>query len=99
LSPVRYRSKVKLLDGNIFPEYDCMWQMASFGPVLATKMSISSTLSLPWGLGAAGAETVKQAVDSDNAEGEVRTLMLLLAVYSELLPISLTRPDQVVGGW
>ncbi len=43
--------------------------MAKFGPVLATKMSVSSTLSLPWGLGAAGAETVKKGVDSDNAEG------------------------------
>lgn len=57
--------------------YDLTAQMASFGPVLATKMSISSTLSLPWGLGAAGAETVKQAVDSDNAEG-VATMTVIM---------------------
>ena len=49
--------------------YDFTAQMLSFGPVLATKMSFYSTLSLPWGLGAAGAETVKRGVDTDNAEG------------------------------
>lgn len=56
--------------GSSFKQlYTITAQMIGFGPVLATKMSISSTLSLPWGLGAAGAETVKQGVDSDNAEG------------------------------
>ena len=49
--------------------YQLSAQMASFGPVLATKMSVLSTVSLPWGLGAAGAETVKQGVDSGNPEG------------------------------
>lgn len=49
--------------------YDITAQMLSFGPVLATKMSFYSTLSLPWGLGAAGAETVKRGVDTDNADG------------------------------
>lgn len=55
--------------GRLGLAYDFAWQMASFGPVLATKMSIYSTLSLPWGLGAAGAETVKQGVDAGDAEG------------------------------
>lgn len=50
--------------------YDFTWQMASFGPFLATRMSIYSAISLPWGLGAAGAETVKQGVDSGNADGD-----------------------------
>ena len=50
--------------------YDISAQMVSFGPVLAAKMSFYSSLNLPWGLGAAGAETVKRGVDSDNAEGE-----------------------------
>ena len=50
--------------------YDITAQMVGFGPILATKMSIYSSLSIPWGLGAAGAETVKRGVDTENAEGK-----------------------------
>ena len=68
--------------------YQLSAQMASFGPVLATKMSVLSTVSLPWGLGAAGAETVKQGVDSGNPEGALlsHSCHLLLAVPCFCIP-------------
>lgn len=56
-------------------------QMLGFGPVLATKMSMYSTISLPWGLGAAGAETVKRGVDTDNTEGACCRSPSHLALY------------------
>lgn len=50
--------------------YDLSLQMARFGPYLAVKMSTASVFALPWGIGVAGAESVKQGVDTGNEEGE-----------------------------
>ena len=71
--------------------YQLSAQMASFGPVLATKMSVLSTVSLPWGLGAAGAETVKQGVDSGNPEGALLLQMLLALECPLYADAALTR--------
>ena len=59
---------VLILDGLV--------QLARFGPMLSTKMAVYSTAALPWGLGAAGAEGVKQGVDSEDAEGINPCLLL-----------------------
>ena len=68
--------------------YDITAQMAGFGPILATKMSVYSSLSLPWGLGAAGAETVKRGVDTDNAEGSIlQSPMKFKSNSPEVLPL------------
>ena len=45
-------------------------QMARFGPTLAFRMSFFSVRTLPWGIGAAGAESVKEGVHSGNEEGK-----------------------------
>lgn len=61
--------------------YDLCLQMANFGPYLAFKMSSSSVLALPWGIGVAGAESVKQGVDTGNADG---TALELASQYTAL---------------
>ena len=51
--------------------YDLTLQMARFGPYLALRMSLYSIRALPWGIGSAGAESVKEGVDSGNEEGKL----------------------------
>lgn len=49
--------------------YNISFQLIRFGPRLSARITLSSLSSLPDGLAAAGAESVKQGVDSDDAQG------------------------------
>ena len=51
-------------------------QMIRFGPVIASRMTIMTLYSLPHGLAAAGAESVKEAVDHGDNTGQTSQLPL-----------------------
>ena len=48
---------------------DISSQMLRFGPILSTRMTLLSIYQLPTGLAASGAETVKEGVDHEDAQG------------------------------
>ena len=71
--------------------YALTTQMARFGPTLAFRMSFFSVRTLPWGIGAAGAESVKEGVHSGNEEGKVLnqdTAVLIYLFFSLYQPVS-----------
>lgn len=46
-------------------------QLLRFGPVIATRMTVSSLYRLPEGLDAAGAESTREAIENNDAPGEL----------------------------
>ncbi|KAK9812511.1 hypothetical protein WJX73_005136 [Symbiochloris irregularis] len=53
--------------------------MLRFGPILSTRMTLFSIAKLPSGLAASGAETVKEGVDHDDAQGVAKMTAAMVA--------------------